>query len=50
MDESLWIPPRRALEGWAEGRLMMIPPTVMSLHRLAAFEKLEELLTEFPGP
>jgi 8-oxo-dGTP pyrophosphatase MutT (NUDIX family) len=49
-DDSLWIPPRRALEGWAEGRLMMIPPTVMSLRRLAGFESLEELLAAFPGP
>jgi 8-oxo-dGTP pyrophosphatase MutT (NUDIX family) len=50
VDESLWIPPRRALEGWAEGRFMMIPPTVMSLQRLAGFERIEELLAAFPGP
>jgi len=50
VDESLWISPRRALEGWTEGRFMMIPPTVMSLQRLAAFEKLEALLGAFPAP
>ena len=50
VDESLWLPPRRALEGWAEGRFMMIPPTVMSLQRLAGFERLENLLAAFPGP
>jgi 8-oxo-dGTP pyrophosphatase MutT (NUDIX family) len=50
VDESLWISPRRALQGWAEGRFMMIPPTVMSLQRLGGFEKLEELLDAFPGP
>jgi 8-oxo-dGTP pyrophosphatase MutT (NUDIX family) len=50
VDESLWMPPRRAIEGWARGRLMMIPPTVMSLQRLAGFESLEELLAAYPGP
>ncbi len=49
VDESLWIPPRLALQGWADGRFMMIPPTVMSLQRLAGFEKLEELLDAYPG-
>jgi len=49
-DESVWISPRAALRAWAENRLFMIPPTVMSLKRLAEFERLDEVLIAFPRP
>jgi 8-oxo-dGTP pyrophosphatase MutT (NUDIX family) len=50
ISESIWIPPAEALEAWAESRLTMIPPTVMSLQRLAEYDRLEDLLAAFPGP
>lgn len=49
-DESLWIAPRKALEAWGENRLFMIPPTVMSLQSIAAFDNLDDVLKSFPCP
>jgi len=50
IDESLWIAPRKALEAWAENRILMIPPTVMSLQSIADFDSLEDVLKNFPHP
>jgi 8-oxo-dGTP pyrophosphatase MutT (NUDIX family) len=50
VDESLWIAPGAALQAWSEKRLLMIPPTVMSLQMLGAFNNLEEVLDAFPPP
>jgi hypothetical protein len=50
VDESLWIAPGRALEAWSENRILMIPPTVMSLQSLAAFQNLEAVLAAYPTP
>lgn len=50
IDESLWISPRKALEAWGENRILMIPPTVMSLQSIAAFDSLEDVLKNFPHP
>ncbi|MDP3939660.1 MAG: NUDIX hydrolase [Deltaproteobacteria bacterium] len=50
VDESLWIGPRKALAAWAENRIAMIPPTVMSLQTIAAFRSLEDVMKNFPRP
>jgi 8-oxo-dGTP pyrophosphatase MutT (NUDIX family) len=50
VDESLWIAPRDALRAWRENRILMIPPTVMSLQSIAPFDRLEDVLKHFPSP
>ena len=50
IDESLWIAPRKALEAWRDNRILMIPPTVMSLQSIAVFDSLEDVLKNFPHP
>jgi len=50
VSESLWIAPRKALTEWAQNRIAMIPPTVMSLQTIAAFDGLEAVMKNFPRP
>jgi 8-oxo-dGTP pyrophosphatase MutT (NUDIX family) len=41
--ESIWIQPDKALTEQAEGRLMLMPPTLKTMEELAAFDSLDRL-------
>ncbi len=44
---ALWLTPERALQRYARGDLPMIFPTYASLRRLADFDSLESLMSEY---
>lgn len=50
VDECFWSAPRAALEGLAEGRAIMAPPTIDMLQRLARAGTVEEALSAPAGP
>ena len=43
MTRSLWIPPSEALERYAQGRILLVPPTLKTLEELAAFPTAAKL-------
>lgn len=44
-----WVPPGEALDELGEGRLLMAPPTVEMLQRLAAHESYDEAVSSLTG-
>jgi 8-oxo-dGTP pyrophosphatase MutT (NUDIX family) len=53
LSEARWVAPRQAVEAFAAGELVLLPPTVDTLRRLAAFGELESAwagLREAPVP
>ncbi|HWL65259.1 MAG TPA: MBL fold metallo-hydrolase [Actinomycetota bacterium] len=47
--EAFWIAPSAALERWTEGELLMAPPTVEMLQRLALGSDVASILMELQG-
>jgi hypothetical protein len=43
-DRTVWITPADALAGYADGSLIMLPPTVAVLRELAAYPSIEGVL------
>jgi 8-oxo-dGTP pyrophosphatase MutT (NUDIX family) len=47
--ESIWLPPRAALEHYWDGRIDLAPPQIMSLAHLARHESVDTVFTETRG-
>jgi 8-oxo-dGTP pyrophosphatase MutT (NUDIX family) len=47
--ESIWLPPRAALEQYREGRIELAPPQIMSLAHLARHASVASVLAEARG-
>jgi hypothetical protein len=47
--ESIWLPPRVALEHYWDGRIDLAPPQIMSLAHLARHESVDTVFTETRG-
>ncbi|CAN7206820.1 NUDIX hydrolase [Knoellia sp. LjRoot47] len=47
-DHDAWVLPRSLLTAYAEGRAVMLPPTVVMLEQLAEFGSAEEFLADRP--
>ncbi|MFE0525668.1 MULTISPECIES: NUDIX hydrolase [unclassified Streptomyces] len=48
-DRTVWIRPRDAAEGYDKGELLMMPPTIATLRRLAPFGSAADALAAAPG-
>lgn len=47
-DHDAWVLPRRLLAAYAEGRAVMLPPTVVALEQLAEFASVADFLADRP--
>ena len=47
-DHDAWVTPRSLLTAYAEGRAVMLPPTVVALEQLAEFATAAEFLADAP--
>ena len=48
-DHDAWVLPRRLLAAYAEGRAVMLPPTVVALEQLAEFGSVADFLADRPS-
>ena len=48
-DHDAWVTPHRLLTAYAEGRAVMLPPTVVMLEQLATFESVAAFLMDRPA-
>ncbi|WP_353952422.1 NUDIX hydrolase [Knoellia sp. S7-12] len=48
-DHDAWVLPRSLLTAYAEGRAVMLPPTVVMLEQLATFESVAAFLSDSPA-
>lgn len=48
-DRTVWVHPRDAAEGYDKGELLMMPPTIATLRRLAQYPTAEAALAAAPG-
>ncbi|PRY59462.1 NUDIX domain-containing protein [Knoellia remsis] len=48
-DHDAWVLPARLLTAYAEGRAVMLPPTVVMLEQLATFGSVAEFLADEPS-
>jgi len=48
-DHDAWVTPRSLLTAYAEGRAVMLPPTVVMLEQLATFESVAAFLMDRPA-
>ncbi|MGW2831130.1 NUDIX hydrolase [Streptomyces sp. NPDC001286] len=48
-DRAVWIRPQDAAEGYDKGELLMMPPTIATLRRLAPFGSAADALAAAPG-
>ncbi|MGZ4615781.1 MAG: NUDIX hydrolase [Actinomycetes bacterium] len=47
-DQAVWLPVDDAVRGFAAGELAMMPPTIIALRELAAYDRLAEVLAARP--
>ena len=47
-DHDAWVTPQSLLTAYAEGRAVMLPPTVVMLEQLAEFDSVAEFLADEP--
>lgn len=47
-DHDAWVLPRRLLTAYADGRAVMLPPTVVALEQLARFGSVADFLADRP--
>jgi 8-oxo-dGTP pyrophosphatase MutT (NUDIX family) len=48
-DRTIWITPADALAGYAAGELAMLPPTVVTMHDLAAYPRIVDVVAASAG-
>jgi len=48
-DHDAWVTPQSLLAAYAEGRAVMLPPTVVMLEQLATFESVAAFLADSPA-
>lgn len=48
-DHDAWVLPRSLLTAYAEGRAVMLPPTVVMLEQLATFGSVADFLADIPA-
>lgn len=48
-DHDAWVTPHSLLTAYSEGRAVMLPPTVVMLEQLAAFDSVADFLADAPA-